>query len=271
VKTAGRNGNDVAARKHHAAGIDDRRQLPAVDVSPLQPNRSEQVPGPAPTEIPLRDPTEAPTPGISNFPSTPPLRPSIPNIPPSISTDPTPTPIPTPNPNSPPLAGDQPDAATATPAQPTLANSELANAARTDLLGGAGGGVFEVISPKHLPIVGFRYRIGNWGGKSAVAKLDPLSERNAPARSDQLVIAHDGFVVGGIQVDAGDLVEAVRVVFVQRADDGTLDKTEYYFSDWIGQPTGRPVKTLGKGNVPVIGVYGRRGLVIDAIGLVLAE
>ena len=38
---------------------------------------------------------------------------------------------------------------------------------------------------------------------------------------------------------------------------------------WIGTPTGRPPYTLGNSGRKVIGIYGRQGLILDAVGLVL--
>jgi hypothetical protein len=72
-------------------------------------------------------------------------------------------------------------------------------------------------------------------------------------------------------VHADDLVRAVRVVFVRQQSDGSLDKTDFYLSDWIGEPADTARRTLGNGTTPVLGVCGRRGALIDAIGLVLAE
>lgn len=283
MKTAGRRGNDVAVKNRVAENVDDRRQAADANAPRPQPDQTEIVPDSTPPEIPspARPDVQIPGPEIArpevqipgaeiipkNLPLAPPRAPAVPNnIPPPTATEPAPA-----EPAPAPLATREPNPATPAPNPLRPAPSQSASANKTELIGGTGGSAFEVVPPNHVPIVGFRFRLGNWGGKSAVAQLDPVNQREAPVRSGSLVIAREGFVVGGIQVDAEDLVQAVRVIFVKRADDGTLDKTNYYFSDWIGQTTGRPVKTVGKGNVPVIGVYGRRGLVIDAIGLVLAE
>jgi hypothetical protein len=52
--------------------------------------------------------------------------------------------------------------------------------------------------------------------------------------------------------------------------DGRLDPKDSYTSDWLGRPSGREPKVVGGKGQAVVGVHGRRGAVIDAIGLVLA-
>jgi hypothetical protein len=63
-------------------------------------------------------------------------------------------------------------------------------------------------------------------------------------------------------------VRAVRVVFVRQAEDGALDKSDFYMSDWAGTTLDGKPTTIGDGVTRVIGVHGRKGAVINAIGLV---
>jgi hypothetical protein len=140
---------------------------------------------------------------------------------------------------------------------------------RTELAGGAGGFPFELRSPTQQPVLGFRYTLGNWAGTKALAQLQPLFKPEPAA--DDTVVARDGYVVSGLEIDAEKFVQAVRVVFARRAADGRLDSGDTYTSPWLGTPTNRPPQTLTAGSLPVIGVHGRRGALIDALGLVVAS
>jgi hypothetical protein len=164
-----------------------------------------------------------------------------------------------------PVSPAQPVAPAVSPAVPKKATK------KSEMLGGPEGFPFEMDSPGQQPIVGFRFAMGSWAGTAAVAQLEPIVDRNVTGEPENLIVGRDGFVVGGLQVDAAELVQAVRIVFVRQQEDGTLDKKDFYLSDCIGKPTGQTAKTLGKGNVPVLGLYGRRGLVLNALGLLLAE
>jgi hypothetical protein len=118
-------------------------------------------------------------------------------------------------------------------------------------------------------VVGFRYLLGRWGTKQALSRFDPLTSRDGGAARNT-VVAKEGYAVGWIQVVASELVEAVRIVFVRQKDDG-LDKSDFYYSDWIGTPGSVEPRTLGDGATPVVGVCGRRGAVLDALGLLLRK
>jgi len=157
------------------------------------------------------------------------------------------------------------------PAAPGPVSEPAAPAAAGDLVGGKGGGVFKAISPSRQPIVGFRYAVGAWGGKQALAQLDPVFERGLSRGSGTLVMARDGYAVSGLQIDATDLVNAVQIVFARQQADGSLDPADSYTSDWLGAPTGAAGQKLASGTRPLIGIHGRRGAVIDALGLVLDE
>jgi len=139
----------------------------------------------------------------------------------------------------------------------------------TELAGGPEGWQFQVLDRNRRTVVGFRFQMGSWAGQPAVAQFDPLYDRGAPAGRSEVVIGRDGYVVGGLQVVAGDLVNAVRVIFVRQQTDGSLDKRDFYLSDWIGDPGKKPPQVLGDGQTRVIGVCGRHGAVKNAIALIL--
>jgi hypothetical protein len=127
-------------------------------------------------------------------------------------------------------------------------------------------------------VVGIRYSLGSWAGQPALRSLepifvratDPAETREAP-RGEQVLMAREGYAVGGLNVDAGPYVHAVQVVFMRLNADGRLEAADSYTGPWLGNRTTGPVQTLGGTGAPVIGIRGRRAAVLDAVGLVLAK
>jgi hypothetical protein len=153
-----------------------------------------------------------------------------------------------------------------------LPSRTLSNARSTPLVGGDGGGAFHLVGMGDQPCLGVRFSPGNWGGQNVIGSIDPLYESDVkslpPEPPANVVAAREGYAVGGLLVDAGQYVNAVKLVFYQIQGD-RLDPAKSYESDWLGTPTGREPTRLGGTGDQVIGVCGRRGLVVDAIGLVL--
>jgi|GEM_PF-929212 len=138
------------------------------------------------------------------------------------------------------------------------------------LIGGAGGGKYRRASLAGEPVVGFHFALSTWQGKGIVKILEPLFKRPAGATADNsTVVAREGYVVGGLEVDGEKYVDALRVIFVRR-DGDRIDATDHYQSDWIGVATGRPLQQLGGHGEKVVGVYGHKGMNMDAIGLLFA-
>jgi hypothetical protein len=151
------------------------------------------------------------------------------------------------------------------PGDPVGAKSGVGR--RTEMIGGSGGAPFELVGLGD-PVVGFDYAVGQWAGKKALARLNPVFQRrNGPASTR--VVAKEGYVVGGLEVDAPEFVSAVRIVFVRLGSDQRPNPADSYSSDWLGEPSGRPAQTIQSNGAKVIGVCGRRAAVVDAIGLVL--
>jgi hypothetical protein len=148
---------------------------------------------------------------------------------------------------------------------------------KTDELGEPGGYPFVAVHKESQPMLGVRWSMGQWQAEKAVARLEPLYDlrerthaRAAPRGAlSGVIVARDDYVIGGVHVVSGKLVTAVRFIFVRQNTDGTLDKSDFYLSDWIGDPEGKTHQVLGDGSTPVIGIYGRRGAVINTLGLVL--
>ena len=118
-------------------------------------------------------------------------------------------------------------------------------------------------------VVGFRYDVREWTGDNVLGKLEPIYDRQPPG-TQQLVIARDGYAVGGLVVDAGKFVQAVRVIFMM-LDGDHLDSHDSYQSEWLGNPSADEPKTLAGNGQMVVGVYGGHGIILDSVGLVLRK
>jgi hypothetical protein len=150
-----------------------------------------------------------------------------------------------------------------------------ADAQLTEMLGGRGGGPRYYYDANRRPVIGLAFSTGEWFGQQAVKSLVPLYDDRPPPPDhfDPLrpVRGKEGYVVGGLEVDSDEYVNAVRITFVRKTDHG-LDLTDTYQSDWLGTPTpGRdPQKLLGEGE-EIVGVAMRQGIVLDSVGLLYRE
>jgi len=127
----------------------------------------------------------------------------------------------------------------------------------------------EAVSRSPRDSVGFVYELAEWDSKCIIRTLLPLYSRPLVAGPGSLVLAREGYVVGGILVDSDQYAHAFRVIFM-RSINGKIDTRDNYLSDWIGQPSSNlPPKQLGGHGEHVVGVCGRKGLNMDAVGLVV--
>jgi hypothetical protein len=146
---------------------------------------------------------------------------------------------------------------------------EVGSIRQTEVVGGSGGFGFQVKDPQSRPVIGFRYAMGSWAGQEALRELMPIYDREAASAGDA-VMAREGYVVSGLELDAETFVNAVRVHFARQLPGGEIDPKETYVSDWVGEKsaTRAAVKLGGEGTI-VLGVFGRRGAVLDALGLLV--
>jgi hypothetical protein len=144
----------------------------------------------------------------------------------------------------------------------------------TEMLGGQGGGPRFFHNPDR-PIIGLAWSRDEWAGESALGSLQPLYDKaEVPERDfnreQAIEWAKDGYVLGGLAVDANQFVNAVRPKWVSQKD-GQLDWTNAYDGNWLGDPTGRPARDLGGQGAEVVGIAVRQGLVVDSVGLLLKQ
>ena len=137
----------------------------------------------------------------------------------------------------------------------------------TNLVGGSGGFPFRTVDPDGKAVIGFRYSMGSWAGQPALHALEPVFSRDNSAGSRHVLLAREGYVVAGLKVHAGDFVHGVQVVFTAIQADGKLNPADSYTSEWIGESS-ETTTSLGATGAKVLGVHGRRGAIVDSIGLV---
>jgi hypothetical protein len=148
-----------------------------------------------------------------------------------------------------------------------------ADAQLTEMLGGHGGGPRYYYDANRSPVIGVAYSTGDWFGQKVVKALVPIYD-DRPPRPDHFdpvvpIRGKEGYVVGGLEVDAAEYVNAVRVTFVRKTDAG-LDLADTYQSEWLGTPTpGRDTRKLAGEGELVVGIAVRQGIAIDSVGLLL--
>ena len=188
-------------------------------------------------------------------------------------------------------AADKPK--TSTPPTVAIANDVLAkliphvdravrekNVSRSPIQGGPGGSSIEDL-PSASVLVGFRYTTMRWSPTITIIRsLQPIYRdaeetvfgkiHGEPAGKPTVVVAKNGYAVGGISVKTGVRVDGFRITFM-RVVGKTLDKHKSYTSQWLGGRGGDPEVKLGGDGKIVVGIRVRSGADLDAIGLVQAR
>lgn len=252
--------------------IVDRKEIPHLEPeSPPLPQPGRDFPNPivpppmaGNNEPPTQQPAAKAPAGTANSP-VPTIMPNQTGLPPQR--------FPNRVPDRPGNPRTQPDLPTAT-AKPNPPNSSTTKSSasagnESKLVGNAEGGVlFHTVNRQGKTVLGFEYSMGSWAGEPAIRGLTPLHERS-PARGRSLsVVAKEGYAVGGLKIDAPKYVSAIQIIFYRLKADGQLDPQDSYTSEWLGKPSGKAAPTVDGAGKKVIGIYGRRGAVLDALGLV---
>ncbi len=137
--------------------------------------------------------------------------------------------------------------------------------------GSRNGGPFEEIAPPGTHVAGFRFRTTDriclietvYATSAGLA----VGEPHGSGKPNQQAMAKPGYAVGGMEVRTGLHVDAVRVIFQRLTEEGRLDPDDAYESPWFGGGGGGEQSIVGTGR-PVVGIHGRSGDWIDAIGLI---
>ena len=137
----------------------------------------------------------------------------------------------------------------------------------TPAVGGAGGFPFKRVDVLGRPVLGVRYILADWAGQKRVSLLAPIFAA-APGETPGTVSARDGYALGAIHVFASEFVDGVTLEFMKLKEDGSLDPSDSYKSETIGTASDSPETVSGNGS-RVVGIHGRGGAVMDAVGLVV--
>ncbi len=141
----------------------------------------------------------------------------------------------------------------------------------TEILGDSVGGFpFRFVHRERAPLLGLQLGVGAWEDEQAVGFQQALFDRSL-SWVPGVVVAKEGYAVGGLNVETKTYVTALEIIFMRQKPDGTLDPSDSYKSPCIGFPTGSEPKKLGGTGASVVGIHGRRGLILNAVGLVICE
>lgn len=150
---------------------------------------------------------------------------------------------------------------------------------RTALLGGGGGGPFDDVFKGGALLTGFRVTTATfYGGHLTVKSLQPIflsgrgrdlgAVHGIPNGPPLVVEAKKGYAVGALVAETGHRVDGFRLVFMRIGASG-LQPMDSYESEWMGGKGGGGERTIGGDGKWVIGVHGRQGADLDAIGFLL--
>lgn len=148
-----------------------------------------------------------------------------------------------------------------------------ASAPKTHLIGGDGGGVFEQSSETD-EVVGLRVTLQSYNGRDVISSVETIfqhedgvrfAEAAGTRRHGQAELrAPDGWRICGIIACGSDRLDGLQLVLVPRKNA----KSQVRLGRWLGSRYGEQ-RLLGRLDRQVIGVHGRAGADIDALGLLL--
>jgi len=127
-------------------------------------------------------------------------------------------------------------------------------------------------------LIGFEYTTSTfYGGHLTIKSLRPiLRSRDGESVGDWHGVPHgkvrrekakNGYVVAGVVAKSGHRVDGMRLIFM-RVENGELIPGDTYRSEWIGGRGGGAETLYAADGCPIVGVYGRRGHDLDAIGFI---
>ena len=140
----------------------------------------------------------------------------------------------------------------------------------TPFAGGTGGVARRIARPREL-LRGIECSFGKYDNASHLADLAPVFGDQRPELLPQGEVAREGYAVGGMHVDAQRWVNAVRLIYMRIKPDGKLNPRDSYLGQWIGFRGREKPATLTGDGTPIIGLHVRKGIVLDAIALVVGQ
>jgi hypothetical protein len=149
---------------------------------------------------------------------------------------------------------------------------------RSRAMGGGGGDPFAIIPEATSVLVGFDYTTSTfYGGHLTIKSLRAVYRtpngqvvgrwRGVPHGTVQRALARVGYVVAGAITKSGHRIDGMRVIFMKIEHD-RLNPDDTYRSKWIGGQGGGPKTQLAGTGDAIIGLFGRQGHDLDALGFI---
>jgi hypothetical protein len=143
-----------------------------------------------------------------------------------------------------------------------------------------GGYPFEDRASDAQVLTGFRVTLGHLGPARIIKSVEPIYSNGEkttashtygkPSPQALEVRAKPGYGVGGMKVRSGKRIDGIRLVFF-RWNGNKLQTDDRYESRWLGGHGGPDSgETISRGK-PFVGLHGRAGDDLDAIGLIEAK
>jgi hypothetical protein len=181
----------------------------------------------------------------------------------------------------------RPSASEEEPAKPRDRNRTLAEAVIESIAGrtlerslagggGNGGTGFAEVPSAGALLTGFNVTVTETGDITSIQPVfvgvrgarGSLGARYGTPRGRPIgVVARRGFAVAAVNLQGESAVEGLEVKFARITSTG-LDREDAYVSPWIGRRSGGQALTIGGDGLPVVGIYGRAGVVVYSLGLV---
>ena len=146
----------------------------------------------------------------------------------------------------------------------------------SNVVGGDGGGRFDDATRGPGLLIGVRYSIAGSGPTAVIGSIKPMFRtphgevlgpiHRGRSRGAVDLIARPGYAVGGVRAAGTNRLETLRLIFMKVNGPG-LDPADSYLSEPIGGSARAVEETIHWGGVPAIGIHGREGADIDALGL----
>jgi hypothetical protein len=140
---------------------------------------------------------------------------------------------------------------------------------------------FAEAAPAGALFVGVRVSYVLFFGGPKISSVQPLYRSGSSATliegqrygtvngPETTALAKPGYAVGALRTHTGLSVDGFELVFMKVKKD-QLDTTDNYLSPWLGDPQGgSPRDVLNQGGNLVVGLQGRAGKKVDALGLVI--
>lgn len=158
----------------------------------------------------------------------------------------------------------------AAPGIPRSNNTQAVSYVLTETVGGTGGVAFRRVDYQGRPVIGVQCILRSWAGGKYVGRLTPLFDRTRATRPNT-IFAKEGYALGAIHVWASEFVDGIKLVFMKLNDDTSLQLSDSYEADTIGSATTGTAKIITSDGRLIVGFHGRRGAIMDAIGLAVRK